>query len=137
MAAIYQWFPTSEVTYTTTLYPIEAKDGMNFAFDIDIGGLTDVAVDPARYNPDFMGAWKAEVLFDTSLDEDAQYAAHITGIGKGLSLEEAGPFDEEGEYAAHFIDAFKEHKLIRGWMPDEGMDFAFDLDTANCSLTNV
>lgn len=49
MAAIYQWFVSGEFLFTTTIYPIEALDQLNWAAEVTGGGTNGIAFDYSRF----------------------------------------------------------------------------------------
>lgn len=54
MAAIYQWFVNKAVTVTTTPYPIEVIEGVEFAGDLDSFNARDIWLD------EITSAWSME-----------------------------------------------------------------------------
>lgn len=138
MAAIYQWFNSAEITFTTTLYPIEAQDGLSFDFDVDLASFSDTVGDEINYGMAFIDATMEQVLLTTGPhDDEINYGFALVDVTMEQLLIETGPHDDQINYGMAFVTAQMEAVLIRGWMPTEGLNFAFDLDTANCSLTSV
>jgi hypothetical protein len=115
MAAIYQWFEglVEVQIWTTTLYPLEAAEGILFSTDLDIGQFQLLPNDTAQYTSTFLDADKELILLST------------------------GPHDDFGQYASAFLDADKESKLVTIYSPDQGLIMDIDLDTANCSMDAV
>jgi hypothetical protein len=140
MAAIYQWFEglVEVQIWTTTLYPLEAAEGILFSTDLDIGQFQLLPNDTAQYTSTFLDADKELILLSTGPHDDtAQYASTFLDADKELILLSTGPHDDFGQYASAFLDADKESKLVTIYSPDQGLIMDIDLDTANCSMDAV
>jgi hypothetical protein len=114
MAAIYQWFVGDIEVLTTTLYPIEVQEGLNFTIDLDYGNMRNVDNDDYIFaGGGFEDAYSTPILL-TGPEPNDDY---IMSYG--------------------FDDAYPEDKLVIAYTPDQGLIFTVDLDSANCSMIDA
>ena len=70
MAAIYQWFPSGDwIILTTTLYPVEFSDSLNFSVDITGGELRPIPGDEYNQTSDLLGAELLTILLSHGPDD--------------------------------------------------------------------
>ena len=136
MAAIYQWFEGGDVVYTTTLYPIEEREGVNFNISLLDAYYLPAEVDEYNFTCEFLSAGTLQVLLDGSAEDEYNFTvsfeeANITQI----LLDSAA--EDEYAFTCEFLGGGLQIIVIviTGYSPDQGLILGIDLDTANTTLT--
>jgi hypothetical protein len=138
MAAIYQWFVADVQVWTTTLYPVEAVEGLKFSIDVKGGLMWTPPEEDYAFSYGFDGAAHQQILLTGPIEEDDYgFACGFVSAGHTAILL-VGP-TEEDDYAFSygFSDAEIINKLITTYMPEQGLIFTIDVDSANCSMTDA
>ena len=138
MAAIYMWFETDVQIWTTTLYPIEAVEGIMFTADLSYGDMHSIDEDSFTFNYGFDDAFVTPILLDGPTPEDDynwEYGFDDAFVDDILL---AGPVPEDDyNFSYGFDDAFIEDLLITAYYPDQGIIMSIDLNSSGCSMTDV
>ena len=128
MAAIYMWIEDQEVIVTTTLYPIEVIDGVDFAISLVSGLTQEVIEDAYDFSVTVLDVGLIEVLISEGPFDDAyDFSVTVLDVGLEQVLISEGPFDDAYDFTVTVLDVGLELKLVTGLMPDEGIDFAISL----------
>lgn len=139
MAAIYQWLEGGEVVFTTTLYPIDVKDGLQFNMVSNpYGNLSNFPVD------NVVGAISVTELELTVLlligdtgEDSVEGAVGVTEI-ELISLLQTG---DTGEDSAKGAVGVTELELIDMLVicdtPDESLQLSCITNAANSYLTPI
>ena len=140
MAAIYQWFEgVIEVQiWTTTLYPIEAEEGIKF--DISVSGIAFDTIDndSIEHTMSLISIDKFLALLEAPEQNDSiEHTVSLIDMDKYVALVEAPEQDDSIEQVVTLIDIVKESKLITIYSPDHGLLFDIDLNSSNCSMDSV
>ena len=105
MAAIYQWYENG-ILYTiltTTLYPGELLDGVEFDISLVDGYLLPIALEAVEFGFSFIAGNIETILLST------------------------GPHDEAVEFGFSFIEGNLEEKLVEAVIEDHALDFTIAL----------
>lgn len=135
MAAIYMWIANWEL-YTTTIYPIESREAIDFTIDLDSGTMYLIPEDDMDIGGTFISASLLVILLSTS-EQDDSMDIDGTFISATLSiiLLDSPEQDDVMDIGGTFISASLDPILINSFHPDEALDFTIDLDPSNCSMT--
>lgn len=132
MAAIYQWFVNKAVVVTTTPYPIEVIESVEFDADVGAFNMRDI------YGDDLESGWsfttgELRVLLKSygpdSDDVDSSWS-FTTGEMRVL-LREYGPDSDDVDVAWSFDAASLVLKLIQTQIYPHGLDMAPQLNSIN------
>lgn len=138
MAAIYMWFDGVDVTYTTTLYPLEAWEAVVFTVDIASGAMREIPRDTFLTHAEFISGTITQIRYEQNIPEDTYltHAGFISGTITQIRFEQNIP---EDTYLTHaeFIGGIITPKLITIYKPPDGTEFYIDLDYNNCSMDAV
>lgn len=131
MAAIYMWFQRDVQYYTTTLYPIETTDGIQFSISVDATTMGNIESDTYAFSYGFLGGSIDQILLSGPTPEDLysfSYGFMDAYIDQILLF---GPTSEDTyTFSYGFMDAVLEDKLITTYAPDQGITLACTVDSA-------
>ena len=135
MAAIYQWFETDIQYLTTTLYPVEAIDGMSLSLEPIEGSMRLVPDEHLKMSASFISGDLVQVYQVTGpYDEQLEMSAtFISGDLVQVYLS-TGPYDEQLEMSATFISGDLQRGLIYATMPDDGLGFILECVAGSMTL---
>jgi hypothetical protein len=113
---------------TTTLYPAEALDGMEFGISLVSGLMRPIPNEDLSFSYGVVSGDMSQILLVAPIADEALEFSY--GVVSG-TLEEVlivtGPHDEALEFSYGVVDANMEDKLVSAVLPDEGMDFGISL----------
>ena len=131
MAAIYMWIEDQEVIVTTTLYPIEVIDGVDFGISMVSGSMAPVPNESLDVTaPSVLSVYMEVVLNELPIADEALdvSAVDIVDVYMEMVLFALPVQDEALDVTAvAVLDVTMESLLVTGLMPDEGIDFAISL----------
>ena len=139
MAAIYQWFPTGQLMYlTTTPYPVDINDRMEFSVTLDIGGMYLIPNEGLDATMTFMSMDLQQILKSTGPYYDA-FDASMTFMSMDLRqiLKSTGPYYDAFDSTMTFLSMDLVAKLVTIDTPDEALSTTIELSTADCSMTPI
>ena len=138
MAAIYQWFTGKEIVVTTTLYPIEIVEGMNFGVALTYGDMWPINQDETTASWDFLSGNMAQILHELPVEEDETEATWDFLAGNLIQILNELPVEaDETEATWDFIEGFMEQLLVETWIEDSGMLIGIAVKPSLCSMTPV
>lgn len=133
------WGPNFDIQeFTTTLYPIEASEGIAFDIDLNVGWMQPFEESQAEFTHQFIGVDRYNILinFEEGPDEIDFTHQFVDVVRQQILINfEEGP--DEAEFTHEFISVVREDLLVTCYSPDHGLLMAIDLDSANCSLDPV
>lgn len=140
MAAIYQWF-IGDITYelyTTTLYPLEATEGLTFTIDIDLGEMHEISSDSMDQTMSLVSMVKVDgLLLAPEQDDELDQVMTVVSIDKYIGLLLAPEQNDQLDQVMTLLSMTLDQKLITAYSPDEGIELDIDLDSSNCSMDAV
>jgi len=136
MAAIYQWFVGKEVVYTTTLYPLEAGDALDFTVTLEEFSMSALPEDFMEFGVTFLSGLLEDILIEWGPPDDAVDfgVTFVSGLLETILID-WGPPDDYGEFGVTFISGLLEDKLVEIYAPDEALNMAIALHSI--SMTPV
>ena len=136
MAAIYQWFETNIQELTTTLYPIEVVEGMQFSVEMTEGSMRQASFDHMSVGHDAVSGTLVQVYQEDGPYDDHMMMDHdaVSGVLVQVYLSD-GPYDDHMSVSHDAVSGVLANGLIYALMPDEGMMFGLSLTDA--SMTPV
>jgi hypothetical protein len=138
MAAIYQWFIGEVQVWTTTLYPVEAVEGIKFSIDVKDGLMWTPPEESWEFSYGFEDAFHTPILLTGETpEEDWEFSYGFDGVSFQAILLVGETPEEDWEFSYGFEDAEIINKLITTYMPDQGIIFSIDVDSTNCSMTDA
>jgi hypothetical protein len=113
---------------TTTLYPAEATDAMEFGIALIAGLMEVVPEEDLEFNFAVLDGDILSILLSTGPhDEALDFNFAVLDGDIELILLSTGPHDEAMEFNFAVLDGNVESKLVEALMPDEAMDFTISL----------
>jgi hypothetical protein len=120
--------PQEFTYYTTTPYPIEVIEEMQFGIDVSGGSLSLVPEDDAE----------TAILLDYGPDEDdVDYGHTLTSIVLTEILLDYGPDEDDADYGHTLTSVTLTNKLVEADTPDEELDLGCDIKPSACSMTHI
>ena len=124
---------------TSTLYPVEVIDGIDFSINLTSGYMLGTIDEPA---PDHSMALVSGNLYPTLLtlpiiDEvSPDHVMELLSADLYATLSSTGPYDEDApDHTMALISGDLKYNLIQALTPDEGLDFVIVLTSG--SMTSV
>lgn len=139
MAAIYQWFVQNVQVLTTTLYPIEVLDAIQMSCQLGPGpALRSVPTDDFDTSTSFISMGIKQLLKTTG-PYDNEYDSTTSFVSMEIRqlLKITGPYDDIYDSITTMVSVSLSEVLVTIDTPDEALEFAFELETINCSMTPV
>lgn len=126
MAAIYQWFVSGEFLFTTTVYPIEALDQLNWSASISGGATFGVAQDAAQFFMQVLNGELEAILYTTGIqNDDMDFTVTPLDSAMDQILFSTGIDVDELQFAATPIDSTMDLALVKhDVQPYEALDLA-------------
>jgi hypothetical protein len=136
MAAIYQWFVEDLQILTTTLYPIEVFEKLQFGISLVSGNMTAVPLEDFIFDILPLGGNIESVLYTTPLHDEA-FEFDILPISGTIQkiLYQTPMHDEAFEFDILAVQGNIREALVPALMPDEGMRFGCSLISG--SMTHI
>ncbi len=132
------WYETDVQIWTTTLYPLEAVEGLAMSIDLKYGDMKSIDEDTFNFNYGFDDAFVTPILLTGPTPVDAynfNYGFDDAFIDDILL---AGPVPVDTyNFSYGFDDAFIQDLLITAYMPEQGIIMSIDLNAINCSMVDV
>ena len=129
MAAIYMWFnPGEEVTFTTTLYPLEAADALNLSVTLVSWTMQEPTDESMDMSVGFVSGQLNTLLLDYGPEDEAMdiNVGFVSGQLNILLLE-YGPDDEAMDISVGFVSGILNDLLVETYAPDEALEFSIAL----------
>ena len=123
---------------TTTLYPLEEIDGIEFTVDLLAGAMRAIPNDDAAHHSVFIGGDIRQIRLEQTVpgDDAAHHSVFVGGDIRQIRLEQTVPGDQASHHSV-FIGGDIRPKLITIYAPDDGIEMTVDLFPANCHMTPV
>lgn len=140
MAAIYQWFEgvIAYQTLTTTLYPIEASEGITFDVDVNTASMQTINFDEVEHSFDLVSVDRQTILLSTSEGPDeVEHSFDVFSVVRQTILINTTEGPDEVEHSFDLVSVTRQDLLVTCYSPDHGLLMDIDLDSANCSLDPV
>lgn len=139
MAAIYQWFPTGQLMFlTTTPYPIEVIDGLEFNVQVGFGGLYLIPNESIDIGATMVSMDLRQILKETGpYYEELDIAQTMVSMDLRQLLKTSGPYYEQLDISQTFISMDLVAKLVTVDTPDEALEMNIELSTGECSMTGI
>jgi hypothetical protein len=137
MAAIYMWFSPEDLEIlTTTLYPIEVIDKIEFGVSLIGGSMTPVPLEAYEGYVLALGGDISTVKQSTGPHDEA-YESFVAALGGSITnmLITDGPYDEAYDSYVLALDGLITEALVKTFMPDDGIRFGCSL--IGGSMTHV
>ena len=129
--AYFMWGAGTSVqslTLTTTLYPIEVVDQMDFSASLVFGGMSPIPKEALDMGASAISANLETVLFQIGpYDEALDMGVAAVSANLETVLFQIGPYDEALDVSVSAISANLTTLLVSALMPDEGIDFSVAL----------
>jgi hypothetical protein len=140
MAAIYQWFDTT-IYVTTTLYPVEAFDGIDISVTIDSGSMTALPGEGIDVAHDLISGTYTQLrwFYTDGPYTDGLDVTHDLVAGTYTQLRwfyTDGPYNEGIDVTHDLVAGSYDQVLIEADSPDEGLDLSIAIETSS-SMTGV
>jgi hypothetical protein len=135
--AYFQWGAAALTqTLTTTLYPLEAQDAIEFSVTLAEGALWPIPVDNMDLGVEFLSGTLTEILLETPVNEDNMDMGVniINGVLVTILLD-IGPYPDDMNLGVTFVDGLLEAKLVSIYAPDEALEMSVTL--ASGSMTPI
>lgn len=139
MAAIYMWPVEDQIILTTTLYPVEVVEGLQFGISLDSGRMEPIPMDYLEYTQDIIGGsyiQKRWFYTDGPYIESLEYTQDIIG---GSYIQKRwfyvdGPYEESVEYTQDVIGGTYIRKKIEADSTDESLQLSVTIGTCSMGL---
>ena len=131
MAAIYMWFnPGEEVTLTTTLYPVEAADGLNHSISFVGFGMSAPHDETMDMAIGFVSGLLEALLLEYGPDDEAldMSIGFVSGLLEDILIE-YGPDDEAMDMSIGFVSGLLDQLLVETYAPDEALEMSIALNS--------
>lgn len=143
MAAIYMWFDGT-IVYTTTLYPVDATDAIDFGGTLASGSMQEPPNDDAQYSEGVpLNGTYIQLRWFYSYgpeSDDAQYSEGVPLDGTYIQLRwfySYGPESDQAQWVEGVpLDGTYISKRVWADSPDEKIDFSC-APTTSCSMDAV
>ena len=138
MAAIYMWFQRDVQVLTTTLYPLEVVDAVQFSFDIEDASMSLIPQDELGYSADLLGVTLTEILLTYGpLQDQVYYGADLLAVSLNTILLTHGPVNDELFISSDLLDVNLISLLVTVDTPDEKLQLDFDINATGWHMTPV
>jgi hypothetical protein len=127
--AYFQWGSAAqEITYTTTLYPIEVVEGLDVGIALQEIAMREIPNDSLDISYSQIYSLMRDLLLATGPYDDALDISYsqIFSQMRDLLLE-TGPYDDALDMSYSHIFSLLVPKLVKADMPDEGLDIGIAL----------
>jgi hypothetical protein len=138
MAAIYQWFDFLEEEYTTTLYPVEVVELLEFTCELEGGGLYNIIEDEVDINGNLLSAELYQILISTTSPyDDADIDGDLLSADLyQILISTTSPYDN-ADINGDLLDCTLLDLLVIVDTPDESLQLDMELYPSGCSMTDV
>lgn len=136
MAAIYQWIVDDGVVVTTTLYPVESSDGVEFSVDLGLSILREIHNSDMSVTVNAIGGTLDTVLLSVNVGPTDMSITTVPLDGELttiLNSRDAGP--TEMSVSTMPLDGILDTQLVTIQAPPRGAEFSITLGT--CTLDPV
>lgn len=133
------WGPNFDIQeFTTTLYPVEASEGIVFNTDVDVISLDEISTDEMDFETQFVSGQLIETLL-TAPEQNDEIDFETQFVSGQLieTLLTAPEQNDEMDFETQYISGDLVERLVTTYSPDHGLLMDIDLDSANCSLDPV
>ena len=139
MAAIYQWYVDRALVLTTTLYPIEVVDALQLGGQLGNGNnMLRIPNDMLDFTEQVLTvSWRQLLKEQGPNYESLDFTEEVLTVSWRQLLKEQGPNYEALDFTEEVLTLSLRLALVVGDTPDEGMLFACELSTVDCSMTPV
>lgn len=138
MAAIYQWFQRDVQVLTTTLYPLEVVDAVQFSFNLVSGSLQPVPQDSIYVSGNVIAASLNQILLSYGTPEDnLDISANVIYAHLNQILLSYGTPEDELDVSWALIEVLLISLLVTVDTPDEKLQLDFDVNTSGWFMTPV
>ena len=138
MAAIYMWFEHELQIWTTTLYPIEVNDSLQFACNLTYGEMRIVQVEEIDLSSDLLAITIEAILLDYGPDDvPFDLSSDLLSITIEQILFTYGPDDVAFDQSSDLLSITIQDKLVIADTPDERLQLGCNVNPSGCSLTPV
>jgi len=128
MAAIYQWFPGGGIFLTTTIYPAEATDTMDFSASLVYGLMLPILPDPMDGNVESLSGSITVVLLSSGPHDDPIDGRVISLTGSITAvLLSSGPHDDPMDGRVISLSGSITPKLVEAVLEENAMDIGVSL----------
>jgi hypothetical protein len=137
MAAIYQWFTPEDLEIlTTTLYPIEVFEKIQFGASLVFGSMVAVPLEAYSFGVIALGGNITPVLVTTPLHDEAyDFIVHPLGGNIAKILLTTPTEDDAYSFGVIPLGGNITESLVKVHMPDEGVGFGCALISG--SMTHI
>jgi hypothetical protein len=140
MAAIYMWRVDEQTLLTTTLYPVEALDGVMMSTSFANGSMTTIPFESATIAAgELIGSYTQTRWFytkDFGLEEATIAAGELIGTytqTRWFYTHDTG-IDETTIAAGNLTGSYSLTRIFAD-SPDEGLEFSTAIEPSGCSMT--
>lgn len=136
MAAIYMWMQRDLQVFTTTLYPLEVIDAVQFQFDISSASMSPIPQDSLTLSANLIAVTLNQILLSYGPGQDElDISANLIGVILNQILLSYGPGEDELDISADLIEVELLQILVTADTPDEKLQLAFDINATGWLLT--
>ena len=120
--------PIEQLILTTTLYPIEEAEGLDFGLSLESGWLLTWPNDDLDVSFSVVGGNMQPILLNYGPDnDDLDVSFSVVDGNMQLTLLNYGPDNDDLDVTFSVIDGNLEPKLVTVDTPDEGLSFGLSL----------
>ena len=132
MAAIYQWLEDGVVytVLTTTLYPVEASDGVSFGVTLGAGILRQIPYTTYSITTTPLDSEMTTILVDLTVP-DTEYSITTTPLNSEMItiLNDRTPNPTEYSITTTPLDGVMDTQLVTVQAPPRGAEFSIRMGT--------
>jgi len=138
MAAIFMWRLKAQQVLTTTLYPVDANDGLDLSLALTKGTLAEIPHDELTVTEELISASYIQTRwFLTDAYEDSLTATEelVSASYTQVRWFFTDSYEESLTVTEELVDATYIRKLVEADSPDEGLQFSLAIkDTCSMGL---
>lgn len=128
--------------FTTTLYPVDVDDGIEFSIAPVGGQFNQWEYDETEYSHDILTGDLQQVVWYLTAGPWEDYTTYSHDILSGdiqqvVWYKYAGPWEDSTEYSHNILTASLINKLVTVDSPDEKLQLSCEIYPTGCSMTAV